>query len=157
MIAQANGKQQPAQSQSNSVGTRNSSRCEFWSDYLLPTLHSKSLHLLEGVHAFSTPFTSFARGHDAVCELEAMEERIRGFVEACDWLQGFQVMAASHDAFCGLLPPLMQAVRDAYANKCVLLYDAKPTQHTMLSGIQSSHGVPYFCGATSPGQRQLLA
>ena len=122
----------------NNNKTKNRSNCTFWSDYLLPKLHDKSLFVLDGIHHYSTPFYSYSTGYDLLnCgtstsnELsESIDDRIRWFVENCDWFQGFQIFSSAYDSFSGLLPTLINTIHDDYNNKCILLYDCNPSTIT---------------------------
>ena len=131
--------QQRTRPQSLANKTINKSNCQYWSDYLLPTLHHKSLFLLDGIHHFATPFYSYSTGYDLLnggttssSDLsEEIDDRIRWFVESCDWFQGFQTFASSYDSFSGFLPSLMNRIHDDYNNKCIMLYDCNPSSVTM--------------------------
>eukprot|EP01084_Bolivina_argentea_P155877 271628_1 len=119
--------------------TENKTDCKFWSDYLLPTLHNKSLFRLDGIHYFSSPFYSYSTGYDLLNSntttsndlLESIDDRIRYFVESCDWFQGFQIFENSYNSFSGFLPTIINTIHDDYNNKCILLYDLLPSKTTM--------------------------
>ncbi len=131
------------------TGTENKDRCEiaggrrspelmsdldeqvqYWSDYLRPRLHPRTNVLLrEFKHRDSfAPFDVFGLGQEAFREGEGeeMEERIRGFAEEVDGLQGFQVTADAFDAFGGLASGVLQLLSDEYPGKCVLTFPVTP-------------------------------
>ena len=56
-----------------------------------------------------------------------MEDRIRYFVEQCDWFQGFQVFSQQTDGYAAIIPSVMSDIRDDYSKKTVLIYDCQTT------------------------------
>ncbi|ETO22650.1 hypothetical protein RFI_14543, partial [Reticulomyxa filosa] len=129
---------------------------KYWSDYLSPALHHKSLFLLPGIHYHSTPFHLFSQGYDLISNsstmssevFEDIQDRIRYFVELCDCFQGMKYKTSSffcfqifcggnYDGWSGIVPGVVNdIVRDDYGSrKTILMYDCQP----LLSAHISSH------------------
>lgn len=149
-----------------SASSSSSSVVNYWSDNLLPDInfHNKSLFLLPGIHHYSTPFDKYATGYeygnnssqhsDSVNGdlMDDIYDRIRYFMEQCDWFQGFQVFCSMNDAFCGMIPQITKLLNDEFKvghghRKTLLLYDCQPSYKTipitmrgdLLSSINSNN------------------
>lgn len=75
-------------------------------------------------HYFSSsmPFSSFTLGRDVLAEVrdDLLESNLRYFMEACDSLQSFTILADVHDAFSGLAVDVVEYLRDELPKSSIL-------------------------------------
>lgn len=132
--------QQPSIHQSNNNAIKN----KYWTDFLQPKLHKRSLCSLPNIHHFSTPFHLYSSGLDLFQSnsysstefVDEMEDQIRYFLEACDCYQGIQMFVSSYDSNAGLLQPMIEFLHDCYGcgnnnNKTLMVYNIQPAQKTI--------------------------
>ncbi|KAI9277024.1 tubulin domain-containing protein [Phascolomyces articulosus] len=109
-----------------------------WSDFNRIYYHPRSMNqitthnmddTISPYHAYSVGRQSYS---DYERETESFEDNFRHFVEECDNLQGFQVLASMDDAFSGFTEGLLHDVRDEFAKTPILCYSLQssslPTQ-----------------------------
>lgn len=139
--------QQPRSSSSGRAPPALDGKVNFWPDFLKVRLHPRSTHLLAGVHENATAFHSFGRG--AACmerseEVEEMLDRVRYFVEASDWLQGFHILCDTTDSFGGLASCFLEELRDDYKNPML----AFPVAPLLPSDLTNAARVNAICNTS---------
>ena len=100
-----------------------------WPDFLKTYLHPKSVAELPGAWAGVTAFDGygdscrFARGEwlDTL-----IADRVRHFVEDCDTLQGFHVLAEDTGGFGALTEAALTELRDEYTGAPALVFSTRP-------------------------------
>jgi hypothetical protein len=102
-----------------------------WSDFLRPHLHPRSIHLISSFthNNPETPFDRFCMGENALArheEVEALEERVRFFMEECDHTQGIHVIHDIHNGFAGVAHAALQLLRDEYEKKTIIVFPVLP-------------------------------
>ncbi|XP_050403855.2 protein misato homolog 1 isoform X2 [Patella vulgata] len=102
-----------------------------WSDYMRTYLHPKSIHIInEYMHADEQrPFSVFGMGQHVFSDpdiFEQVEDRIRFFVEGCDQLQGFHILADACDGFAGSASCFLQYLEDEFHSKSRLTFGVTP-------------------------------
>ena len=100
------------------------STVEYWSDYSKYLLHPKTVYEVPGAWAGSGAFGEFGEGLEAAARPDVREEvleRIRGFVEECDYFGGFQCFADAAGGFAGFASRLFEDVRDDYRGQPLLV------------------------------------
>ena len=99
---------------------KNERQIKYWSDFLNTKLHQRSL--------LSLPFVASDGDLDVNQEnvsskalLEDIEDKIRYFAEACDFLDGFQMLSTVHDGCSQIAIDVLNYLKDDYSNKCTLV------------------------------------
>ncbi|EZA51335.1 hypothetical protein DMN91_002071 [Ooceraea biroi] len=97
-----------------------------WVDYLLPSFHPRTVNIAkEYLHnSAERSFDLFTYGRDLWTTEQFSDDfsdRIRSYVEECDFMQGFQVLVDSIDGFAGLGASCIQYLRDEYG-KSILAF-----------------------------------
>ncbi|XP_014468077.1 PREDICTED: protein misato isoform X2 [Dinoponera quadriceps] len=119
-----------------------------WADYLLPLFHPRSLAVIKEYshNCKNRPFDIFTYG----CNLWKTEQfsddfsdRIRSYVEECDLMQGFHVLADSTDGFAGLGASCIQHLRDEYGKSiltfpCVDFNNADPSASDLIKVVNTA-------------------
>lgn len=102
---------------------------KYWSDYLSSRFHPKTNVIVNSFQQDNAvnPFDVFGQGkllwEDANQGVgEEVEDRVRGFAEECDNLEGFQLLADCADGFGGLSTSLTQLLADDYHSKSLLTF-----------------------------------
>ncbi|KAJ3012553.1 Protein misato 1 [Thoreauomyces humboldtii] len=99
-----------------------------WSDFNKLYYHPKTLvEVPSYVHDDDqNPFSAFTQGLDVIgnpdFREELLEDRLRFFVEECDSLQGFNVIADAVDGFAGLAAGVLEDLGDEYAKKALITF-----------------------------------
>ncbi|KAI7849286.1 tubulin domain-containing protein [Circinella umbellata] len=109
-----------------------------WSDFNRIYYHPYSMNQVttHNMDDSISPYNSYSVGRQSYSdferETESFEDNFRHFVEECDNLQGFQLLASVDDAFSGFTEGLLHDVRDEFAKTPVLCYGLQssllPTQ-----------------------------
>ncbi|KAJ2856185.1 mtDNA inheritance, partitioning of the mitochondrial organelle [Coemansia erecta] len=111
-------------------------RVRFWSDYRQVAFDSQSLTAVTGVEFGNSlgEMTTFDEGSRVFAGTDArgdvLEDGFRKHTEACDRMQGFQVLADSSGGFAGYAAAFVERVRDEFPKTPVVLYsvDAAATR-----------------------------
>jgi len=108
----------------------------YFTDYLKVHMHKKSMCQLSGIHNGVTPTNSFATGYSYAREYDIQWEdatdRFRHFAEACDAMQGIQVLSEEDSLFGGVCARYMEELRDEYPKTPIMsfgLRDLNPAQY----------------------------
>ncbi|TID17827.1 protein DML1 [Venturia nashicola] len=111
-----------------------SSSVRFWSDYNRVFYHPRSLvqlnvptaHLAAPNPNQLSPFDRWDVGEDLFAtedlEHELLDRDLRPFVEECDQMQGFQVIAGADDAWAGFASKYLEALIDEFGRKSVWVW-----------------------------------
>ncbi|KAJ2479163.1 mtDNA inheritance, partitioning of the mitochondrial organelle [Coemansia sp. RSA 2320] len=100
----------------------------FWSDFSEVDFDGRSMSSVSGVEFGNSlgEMMTFQEGSDVFAgengRSEVLEGAFRVFAEACDQLQGFQVLADACGGFAGFGAALMGKIRDEYPKAGILLY-----------------------------------
>ncbi|KAJ2783697.1 hypothetical protein GGI15_002491 [Coemansia interrupta] len=101
-----------------------------WTDILSPTLPSWAFTPVSGVEFGSSlgQLPTFAEGRQVFRGMDARDELLEGsfrrYAEACDRVQGFQVLADAYGGFSGFGAAYVECVREEYPKSPVALYNA---------------------------------
>jgi len=102
---------------------------KYWSDYLSSRFHPKTNVIVNSYQQgnASNPFDVFGMGKEVWEDMNQevsgeVEDRVRGFAEECDNLEGFQLIADITDGFGGLSTSLIQLLSDDYRSKSLLSF-----------------------------------
>lgn len=94
----------------------------YWSDYLLPHLHPKSISLLKE-YSINDKFNVYTNG--ALLKNQTLYdqylENLNFFVEECDSLQGFQIFVNTSDAWSKIAVDYIDMIKDEIGPKNVIL------------------------------------
>ncbi|TPX62843.1 hypothetical protein PhCBS80983_g00080 [Powellomyces hirtus] len=99
-----------------------------WSDFNNLFYHPKTVvelpHFLHDDD--QNPFSAFTQGLDVMGDPDfrddILEERLRFFVEECDSLQGFNLMADAVDGFAGVTASLLEYISDEFPKKSAMTF-----------------------------------
>ncbi|KAI8823109.1 Misato segment II tubulin-like domain-containing protein [Fimicolochytrium jonesii] len=99
-----------------------------WSDYNKIYYHPKSL--LEVPHYIhdddQNPFSVWTQGLDVMTDAEfrdeCFDERLRFFVEECDSLQGFNILADAEDGFSGIAGSFLNHLSEEFPKKASITF-----------------------------------
>ncbi|KAJ8925913.1 hypothetical protein NQ315_009765 [Exocentrus adspersus] len=103
-----------------------------WSDFLYSRFHPRTVTVIneyqhENEH---TPFDAFPLGKD-LWNSSSFEDdfsnKIRSYVEECDYFQGFHLLSDCTDAFSGLSAGCMEHLEDDYCRKSILAFPVVPS------------------------------
>lgn len=102
-----------------------------WSDFLSIHFHPKSVHIIEEYRHQDElcPFDLYSAATELLNNYETSsewEDRIHYFTEECDSLQGFHVLADTHDGFGGLSAGLVSYLEDEFPGKGILTFGFTP-------------------------------
>lgn len=91
---------------------------KYWSDYLLPHLHPKSISLIKQ-YTLNDKFNVYTDGNLLKSQTIYDEylENLNFFVEECDSLQGFQIFVNSSDAWSKVAVDYMDLIKDEIGAK----------------------------------------
>lgn len=103
-----------------------------WADFLYARYHPRTVNIVKQYRHSSEKQTldTFSRGIE-LWQTEEFEEefsdRIRQYVEECDFMQGFQTIFDSFNGFSGLATKCLEHLNDEYgkANMAVPVYSPK--------------------------------
>ncbi|XP_014204337.1 protein misato [Copidosoma floridanum] len=151
-----------------------------WTDYLVPRFHPRTVNIITDHEHCSTtqPFNVFPLGQ-SLWKTEKFSEdftdKIRLYVEECDFMQGFQVLVDADNGFAGLGASCIQHLRDEYGKSILTipvidseqrkpsLEDRARIVNTVLSweqfGEHSSLFSPLCCSSTAwltPGRARIF-
>ncbi|KAF2461861.1 tubulin domain-containing protein [Lineolata rhizophorae] len=104
------------------------STVRFWSDYARLYYHPKSLIQLHehSVHDRIAPFEKWDVGEELFNTLDKehdlLDRDLRPFVEECDHMQGFQVVASVDGAWGGFATRYTERIRDEYGKKGIWVW-----------------------------------
>ncbi|TPX67932.1 hypothetical protein SpCBS45565_g03456 [Spizellomyces sp. 'palustris'] len=99
-----------------------------WSDFNKLYYHPKSIvEIPHYLHEDDrNPFSTFTQGLDVFSQPDVKEdvldERLRFFVEECDSLQGFNLVADAVDGFSGIAASLLEYLRDEFPKKAAITF-----------------------------------
>jgi len=103
---------------------------KYWSDFLNPYLHPKSIVELQQYNHNGIDFNTFTEGMDIMKNdrvFDEYETSIHHFAEECDTLQGFQMLFDGHNGFAGASSKMIENLRDEFGNKVpVQMYQFGP-------------------------------
>ncbi|XP_066587453.1 protein misato [Prorops nasuta] len=115
-----------------------------WADYLIPRYHPRTLSFIKKYkHECSEqPFDVFTYGRALWNEpqfADDFSDKIRKYVEECDFLQGFQILLDSTDAFGGLGSSCIQHLHDEYGKSiiCFPSINYESTEPSMKSLVKA--------------------
>ncbi|KAJ1747441.1 hypothetical protein LPJ79_005247 [Coemansia sp. RSA 1821] len=147
----------------------------FWSDYGQTKYAPHAIHAISGVEFGNSlgEMNTFQEGLQVFSGNDARDEMLEGsfriFVEECDQLQGFQVLADAFGGFSGFGAGLVAKIRDEYPKSSILLYSVGRLQRSgRLQGTQlmdaavatafnidiASMAVPLFAPSLPPTRLQ---
>lgn len=140
-----------------------------WSKFLNTDLHPKSPCLIEeySLNDSCNPLDVFGSGVQAYsCEESRsdIEDKLRWYVEECDYLQGFQILADSYSGFAGVADCILQHLDDEYQKKTTLCFPVFQNSHPLhsqdtvkkmyilrlYSTLLSFSGLNSYCSVFSP-------
>lgn len=98
-----------------------------WSTFLNTSLHPKSPCLIDeySLNDSCNPLDVYGSGIQAYsCEESRndVEDKLRWYVEECDYLQGFQILIDSYNGFAGVADGILQHLDDEYQKKTTLCF-----------------------------------
>ncbi|GBG84238.1 hypothetical protein CBR_g38209, partial [Chara braunii] len=103
---------------------------QYWTDYAKWEFHHKSVLEVGGVwQTEPSSLAGFGDGRDLVRSaemLEAINDRIRFFVEECDHLQGFQAIVDDSGGFAAVAADVLSEIADDYGRSPCLLFSVRP-------------------------------
>ncbi|XP_050206826.1 uncharacterized protein LOC126656327 [Mercurialis annua] len=106
---------------------------QYWTDFSKVHYHPQSLYELSGLWMDTEKFDNFGAGRDIFSgglRGEEISERLRFFVEECDYIQGFQFIVDDAGGFSALAADFLENIADEYSNTPVLLYSVRgPGSH----------------------------
>ncbi|KAI8053832.1 Misato segment II tubulin-like domain-containing protein [Syncephalis plumigaleata] len=95
-----------------------------WPDYLRLYLHPKTLG--SGILPKDTKLDWYQQGSDVWQQTGAvhslLDEELRWFAEACDYLQGFQILSDITNGYGGYTTQLLSELRDEYGKSDMLIF-----------------------------------
>eukprot|EP00899_Mesostigma_viride_P019745 jgi/Mesvir1/27772/Mv07455-RA.1 len=97
----------------------------FWSDYVKAWYHPRSVMELAGVWHGVTPFGDYGDGQEArrcAATRDEISDRIRVFVEECDRVQGFHILADDTSGFGAVSASVLEDIADEYKSTPTLLF-----------------------------------
>uniref|UniRef100_A0A7S3QR85 Misato Segment II tubulin-like domain-containing protein n=1 Tax=Dunaliella tertiolecta TaxID=3047 RepID=A0A7S3QR85_DUNTE len=108
----------------------------YWTDYLKALLAPKSVYTLPGLWHGSTSFAGFGdgsgllEGKDGAEIREELSERVRNLGEACDLLQGFQMLVDDLSGFGGIATHLAEEINQEYGGSArpLMLFALRPPE-----------------------------
>ncbi|KAF5828118.1 Misato segment II tubulin-like domain-containing protein [Dunaliella salina] len=108
----------------------------YWTDYLKAVLAPKSVYTLPGMWHGSTSFSGFGDGSgllggtDGAEIREELSERVRNLGEACDQLQGFQMLVDDLSGFGGVATYLAEEITQEYggSTRPLMLFALRPPE-----------------------------
>ena len=108
----------------DAVATELQTSVHFWSDFLKVHVHPRTMHTLQRTTRFDD-FDCYSAGveaykHDAA--LENATDACRHFLEECDLLQGFHILADTDTAWGGVAVELLEYMRDDYPRTPILTF-----------------------------------
>ncbi|XP_039054402.1 protein misato homolog 1-like [Hibiscus syriacus] len=98
---------------------------QFWTDFSKVHYHPQSLYEVNGLWMDAQEFDNYGIGRDVFGENlrgEELCDRLRFFVEECDYVQGFQFIVDDSGGFSPMAADFLESVSDEYTNTPVLLY-----------------------------------
>jgi len=101
----------------------------FWSDYLKVSFHPRTCHDL--TQGFGTDYMSYCAGIDWGADdslREEWEENLHWWVEECDTLQGFHILADTDTAFGAIATSLCMEIRDDFPRKPLVIAGSAPAR-----------------------------
>ena len=110
--------------QADAIAAELQSSVAFWSDYLKVHVHRRTMHTLERTTRFDD-FDCYAAGVEAYKSDRALEDATddcRHFLEECDLLQGFHVLADVDTAWGGVATQLLEYIRDDYPSTPIVTF-----------------------------------
>ncbi|KAG7201912.1 hypothetical protein KM043_004623 [Ampulex compressa] len=95
-----------------------------WADFLLPRFNPRTVNTIKKYkhNCTNQPFNIFTYGRNLWNTekfADDFSDRIRAYVEECDWMQGFQVLLDSTDGFAGLGTACIQHLHDEYGKSII--------------------------------------
>ncbi|CAN6487029.1 unnamed protein product [Victoria cruziana] len=114
---------------------------QFWTDFAKVHYHPRSLYELTGLWSNKEEFNNFGNGREVFSRSlhgEEISERLRFFVEECDYMQGFQFIVDDSGGFSSVATDILEYISDEYTRTPVLLYAARgPGDCTNIPGNQA--------------------
>jgi len=105
-------------------GSQVESEVRYWSDFLRCHLHPRTCHLLSAGQG--TDFDDVTSGWELWQEqrsvVEDFEDNLHYFVEECDSLQGFHIVADSNTAFAGFTTSALTMLQDEFDKTPVVTF-----------------------------------
>lgn len=101
---------------------------QYWTDFSKVQYHPRSLYELHSSWTDVKTFDNYGVGKDVLSEGlqgEALNERLRLFVEECDHIQGIQFIVDDSGGFSGIAAEFLENIADEYTNTPVLLYTVR--------------------------------
>lgn len=102
--------------------------------------NTRSLNTLPRHYSPNIPFCSYSIGRDVLAEVrdDLLEDNLRYFIEACDSLQSFTVLADVHDAFSGLSVDTCEYLRDEFPKTSILSFGFHDGEDSMAAKVNSA-------------------
>ncbi|XP_065185260.1 protein misato homolog 1-like [Sycon ciliatum] len=134
---------------------------EVWSDYLRPHLHPRSACAINRfTHCSdSDPFDVYSMGLDVMQDIsmaDQFEDQVRFFAEACDRLQGYQLLTDIHNGFGGVSSEVVDFLRDEYEKKSIFTVATMPPcfeqtdgQHVATRSLSAAFSFQHLSEASS--------
>ncbi|KAJ1909750.1 mtDNA inheritance, partitioning of the mitochondrial organelle, partial [Coemansia sp. S17] len=120
------------------------SRVRYWSDFNEVEFNTvQSLNSISGVEFGNSlgEMNTFQEGGDVFAgengRDEMLEGKFRGLAEACDQMQGFQVMADAHGGFAGFGAGFVGKVREEYPKSSILMYNVASGRASDMGSTQT--------------------
>ncbi|KAJ2040027.1 mtDNA inheritance, partitioning of the mitochondrial organelle [Coemansia sp. RSA 922] len=120
------------------------SRVRYWSDFNEVEFNTvQSLNSVSGVEFGNSlgEMNTFQEGGDVFAgengRDEMLEGKFRGLAEACDQMQGFQVMADAHGGFAGFGAGFVGKVREEYPKSSILMYNVASGRASDMGSTQT--------------------
>ena len=115
----------------------------YWSDYNRVYYHPRSIVQINDheVNSEVLPFERYDTGEEVFRDLgrddDLLDRDMRLFVEECDMMQGFQVLASNDDAWGGFASRYIEALRDEYGKLPIWTWSLGETYKTDSRAAQS--------------------
>jgi len=106
-------------------GGANTNVIKYWNDFAQFKMPQSNVSLLPGVHHGITEFDYYTQGYSFMSNPEsqdAFSDYLRRELEACDRPQGVQVLVDLDNGFGGLTEKYLEAFRDEYPSKAVVVW-----------------------------------
>ncbi|KAH3882235.1 protein misato homolog 1-like [Dreissena polymorpha] len=102
-----------------------------WSDFLGARFHPKTIQVVQEFRHQEeySPFDIYPLGEEVMRNYETTcewEDRVHYFTEECDNLQGFHLLADTHNGFGGIMSGMLKYLEDEFPGKGVLAFGLTP-------------------------------
>eukprot|EP00191_Tetraselmis_sp_GSL018_P004957 CAMPEP_0177608190 /NCGR_PEP_ID=MMETSP0419_2-20121207/18331_1 /TAXON_ID=582737 /ORGANISM="Tetraselmis sp., Strain GSL018" /LENGTH=399 /DNA_ID=CAMNT_0019102847 /DNA_START=15 /DNA_END=1211 /DNA_ORIENTATION=+ len=122
----------------------------YWTDFCKASLHPRTPHILHGAWSATEDWAGGFGEGAAAFNGEAVDQaldRVRFFVEECDQMQGFQVLAEDLSGWGSVASRLLAELRDCFGPAPIAVFSVRPPSG---GGHPSESGRRAACGKLGP-------